>query len=202
MQIFDPNIEPNIGANIRYITKYTKARYVQKKIRRDLYEAFIKWCGEDSINVCIEKALRIFGANIDPNIVPNTGANTARSSTSASSARAFVPDIDPNIGTNIEPNIGTNEAGSKAGHQDPSDKPTGVSPRLADILKQIVEKLSDLDERVRIIEHVHWGRAYINRAVEVYEASDIPEELKSAEPVEVAKGDGVEVYVYEVREGA
>jgi len=73
-----------------------------------------------------------------------------------------------------------------------------VSPRLADILKQIVEKLSDLDERVRIIEHVHWGRAYINRAVEVYEASDIPEELKSAEPVEVAKGDGVEVYIYEV----
>jgi len=120
MQIFDPNIvpniEPNIGANIRYITKYTKARYVQKKIRRDLYEAFIKWCGEDSINVCIEKALRIFGANIDPNIEPNIGTNTARSNTSASSARAFVPNIDPNIGTN--------EAGSKAGHQDPSDKLT------------------------------------------------------------------------------
>jgi len=77
MQIFDANIEPNIGANIRYITKYTKARYVQKKIRRDLYEAFIKWCGEDSINVCIEKALRIFGANIDPNI--GTGANEAGS---------------------------------------------------------------------------------------------------------------------------
>jgi len=78
----------------------------------------------------------------------------------------------------------------------------GAGPRLADVLKQIVEKLSDLDERVRIIEHVHWGRARINRAVEVYEAGDIPEELKSAEPVEVAKGDGVEVYVYEVREGA
>jgi hypothetical protein len=198
MQIFDANIEPNIGASIRYITKYTKARYVQKKIRRDLYEAFIKWCGEDSINVCIEKALRIFGANIDPNI----GANAARSNTSASSAGAFVPDIDPNIDANIVPNIGTNEAGSKAGHQDPSDKPTGVSPRLADILKQIVEKLSDLDERVRIIEHVHWGRARINRAVEVYEAGDIPEELKSVKPVEVAKGDGVEVYAYEVREGA
>jgi hypothetical protein len=103
---------------------------------------------------------------------------------------------------NIEPNIGTNEAGSKAGRQDPSGKLTGVSPRLADVLKQIVEKLSDLDERVRIVEHVHWGRVHINRAVEVYEAGDIPEELKSVEPVEVAKGDGVEVYVYEVREGA
>jgi len=198
MQIFDPNIVPNIGTNIRYITKYTKARYVQKKIRRDLYEAFIKWCGEDSINVCIEKALRIFGANIDPNIVPNTGANTARSNTSASSAGAFVPDIDPNIDANIVPNIGTNGAGSKAGRQDPSDKLTGAGSRLADVLKQIVEKLSDLDERVRIIEHVHWGRAHINRAVEVYEAGDIPEELKSVKPVEVAKGDGVEVYIYEV----
>jgi hypothetical protein len=198
MQIFDANI----GANIRYITKYTKARYVQKKIRRDLYEAFIKWCGEDSINVCIEKALRIFGTNIDPNIDANIGTNTARSSTSASSAGAFVPDIDLNIDANIVPNIGTNEAISKAGHQDPGNKLTGVSPRLADVLKQIVEKLSDLDERVRIIEHVHWGRARINRAVEVYEAGGIPEELKSAKPVEVAKGDGVEVYVYEVREGA
>jgi hypothetical protein len=78
----------------------------------------------------------------------------------------------------------------------------GASHRLADILKQIVERLSDLDERVRIIEHVHWGRARINRAVEVYEAGGIPEELKSVKPVEVAKGDGVEVYVYEVREGA
>jgi len=165
MQIFDANIEPNIGTNIRYITKYTKARYVQKKIRRDLYEAFIKWCGGDSINVCIEKALRIFGANIGtnivPNIDPNIGTNTARSSTLTSSARAFVPDIDPNIDANIVPNIGTNEAGSKASHQDPSGKLTGVSPRLADVLKQM-----------------------------------------SAEPVEVAKGDGVEVYVYEVREGA
>jgi hypothetical protein len=79
----DANIGTNIVPNIRYITKYIKERYVQKKIRRDLYERLIKWCGGDSINACLEKALSVLESNIGTNIVPNIGAN---------------------IGTNIVPN--------------------------------------------------------------------------------------------------
>ena len=44
---------------MKYITKYIKDRYVVRKIRRDLYERFIKWCGENSINICLEKALSL-----------------------------------------------------------------------------------------------------------------------------------------------
>jgi hypothetical protein len=71
----DANIGANIVPNIRYITKYIKERYVQKKIRRDLYERFIKWCGGDSINTCLEKALSVLESNIGTNIVPNIGTN-------------------------------------------------------------------------------------------------------------------------------
>lgn len=50
--------------NTRYITRYVKEHYVRKKIRREIYEAFIKWCGEDSINICLEKVLKVLGSNI------------------------------------------------------------------------------------------------------------------------------------------
>jgi hypothetical protein len=65
---------------------------VQKKIRRDLYERFIKWCGGDSINTCLEKALSVLESNIGTNIASN---------------------IVTNIGENIVPNIGTNTADSR-----------------------------------------------------------------------------------------
>jgi hypothetical protein len=41
------------------MTKYIKDRYVKRNIRKDLYERFIKWCGEHSINICLEKALSL-----------------------------------------------------------------------------------------------------------------------------------------------
>jgi len=44
---------------MKYMTKYIKDRYVKRNIRKDLYEDFIKWCGENSINICIEKALSL-----------------------------------------------------------------------------------------------------------------------------------------------
>jgi hypothetical protein len=44
---------------MRYIKEYVRRHYVKRSIRRDLYERFIKWCEETSINVCLEKALRI-----------------------------------------------------------------------------------------------------------------------------------------------
>ena len=44
---------------MKYMTEYMRRRYVKRNIRKDLYERFIKWCGESSINVCLEKALGI-----------------------------------------------------------------------------------------------------------------------------------------------
>ena len=44
---------------MRYIREYVRRHYVKRSIRRDLYERFIRWCEETSINVCLEKALRI-----------------------------------------------------------------------------------------------------------------------------------------------
>jgi len=44
---------------MKYMTKYIKDRYVKRNIRKDLYEDFIKWCGENSINICLEKALSL-----------------------------------------------------------------------------------------------------------------------------------------------
>jgi hypothetical protein len=58
-------------ANVGYISRYIREHYVRRNIRRDLYERFIEWCGERSINICLEKALSI----LTPNIAPNIGAN-------------------------------------------------------------------------------------------------------------------------------
>ena len=109
----DANIGTNIAPNVRYITRYVKERYVQKKIRRDLYERLVKWCGGDSVNVCLERALSVLessagatsapniGANIgtvsDTNIETNIGANVALS---APSPATSAPNIGVNIGTN------------------------------------------------------------------------------------------------------
>jgi hypothetical protein len=52
----------------KYHTKYVKNHYVKRDIKRELYEAFIEWCGEKSINICLEKALNILRGNIQSNI--------------------------------------------------------------------------------------------------------------------------------------
>jgi hypothetical protein len=65
-------------ASMRYITRYVKEHYVNKKIRRDLYERLVKWCNTESINVCIEKVLSVLdniGTNIGTNIATNIGTN-------------------------------------------------------------------------------------------------------------------------------
>jgi hypothetical protein len=76
----------------KYHTRYVKEHYVKRDIKRELYEAFIEWCGERSINICLEKALRILrgniplnvGVNIRGNIAPNTGASQSKPDTVAS----------------------------------------------------------------------------------------------------------------------
>jgi hypothetical protein len=62
----------------KYHTRYVKEHYVKRDIKRELYERFIKWCGERSINICLEKALSILEANIGANIAPNTGASQTK----------------------------------------------------------------------------------------------------------------------------
>jgi hypothetical protein len=64
-----------------YISMYIKEHYVRRNIRRDLYERFIKWCGERSINICLEKALSILASNKAPNIGANIAPNIGISRT-------------------------------------------------------------------------------------------------------------------------
>jgi hypothetical protein len=44
---------------MRYISRYIREHYVRRNIRRDLYDRFTKWCGERSINICLERALDV-----------------------------------------------------------------------------------------------------------------------------------------------
>jgi hypothetical protein len=67
-----------------YISRYIRERYVRRNIRRDLYERLVKWCGEASVNLCLEKALSILEANIASNIAPNTGAGKPKPATGTS----------------------------------------------------------------------------------------------------------------------
>jgi hypothetical protein len=71
----------------KYHAKYVKEHYVKRDIRRELYEAFIEWCGERSINICLEKALNVLRGNIAAgvreNIAPNTGVNPSKPNATA-----------------------------------------------------------------------------------------------------------------------
>jgi len=72
------NIGTNMGMSVKYITRYVKEHYVNKKIRRDLYERLVKYCNTESINVCIENILSVLdniGTNIATNIGTNIGTN-------------------------------------------------------------------------------------------------------------------------------
>jgi hypothetical protein len=74
----------------KYHTRYVKEHYIKRDIKRELYEAFIEWCGERSINICLEKALRVLrgniplntGVNVRGNIASNTGASKSKPSPS------------------------------------------------------------------------------------------------------------------------
>jgi hypothetical protein len=81
-----------------YIIRYVKEHYVQKKIRREIYEAFIKWCGENSVNICLEKALKILGANIGAN-PPSESAQQSKPPTTAETSTAKVGEQKPQIHT-------------------------------------------------------------------------------------------------------
>jgi hypothetical protein len=48
----------------KYISRYMGRRYAKPSVRKDLLEEFYAWCGERSINYCIEKAMSGTGATI------------------------------------------------------------------------------------------------------------------------------------------
>ena len=86
-----------------------------------------------------------------------------------------------------------------------SDPPTGSSTqeRLANVLKWIVDSVKDLDERVAIIERMHWGVNHINKRIQVYEEDSeegkkILEEIekKGLKPIEKSEDNGIAVEVY------
>ena len=52
-----------------YISQYKKEHYVKRDIRKDLYERFIRWCGENSINICLEKALSLLEKSSNTNTI-------------------------------------------------------------------------------------------------------------------------------------
>jgi hypothetical protein len=87
-----------------YISRYIRERYVRRNIRRDLYERLVRWCGERSVNLCLEKALSILEANIGANIAPNTAT-----ATSTSKPATLAPNMAPNIAPNIGANTGTGQ---------------------------------------------------------------------------------------------
>jgi hypothetical protein len=87
-----------------YISRYIREHYVRRNIRRDLYERLVRWCGERSVNSCLEKALSILEANIGANIAPNTATVI-----SANKPVTLAPNIAPNIGANIAPNTGASQ---------------------------------------------------------------------------------------------
>jgi len=66
-----------MGGNI---SQYKKEHYVKKDIRKDLYERFIKWCGENSINICLEKALSLLEKSSNTNSVSKENTNAVSKS--------------------------------------------------------------------------------------------------------------------------
>jgi len=68
-----------------YLARYMREHYVSRRIRRDIYERFISWCGERSINSCLEKALEILTANTTANMAVNTDLKAGKTLPSSSS---------------------------------------------------------------------------------------------------------------------
>jgi hypothetical protein len=89
----------------KYHARYVKEHYIKRDIKRELYEAFIEWCGEKSINICLEKALSILRGNIPLNVRGNIAPNTGEKALSILEAN-----ITPNIGANTAPNTRANQS--------------------------------------------------------------------------------------------
>ena len=90
---------------------------------------------------------------------------------------------------------------NEVSYQNDDSKPS--QSKLSELLRTLVEKVKDLEERVKIIEQVHWGVAEINKRIQVYdgdseEGRKILEEIKQKglKPVEKSEGNGIAVEIY------
>ena len=72
----------------KYHTRYVREHYVKRDIKRELYEAFIEWCGERSINACLEKALSILRGNVPLNVRGNIASQGKSESLTQSSTQS------------------------------------------------------------------------------------------------------------------
>jgi hypothetical protein len=67
-----------VGGRVGYRDRYIREHYVQKKIRKDLYERLVRWCGADSPNLCLERLLdAVSGAHAGTTYVPDIGTALA-----------------------------------------------------------------------------------------------------------------------------
>jgi hypothetical protein len=108
----------------KYISRYMSRRYAKPSVRKDLLEEFYAWCGERSLNSCIEKALSGTGMAItapalseelktDIRVVYNTllfASRSTRNPTYQSALNAFKR-IMESLGVNMEEVLRTEESG-------------------------------------------------------------------------------------------
>lgn len=108
----------------KYISRYMGRRYAKPSVRRDLLEEFYAWCGERSMNYCIEKVLSGTGMAItapvlseelktDIRVVYNTLLFTLKSTrnlTYQSALNAFRR-IMERLGVNLEEVLRSGESG-------------------------------------------------------------------------------------------
>jgi hypothetical protein len=78
VHIYPYTYVPYVVGTLRYRDRYVREHYVQKKIRRDLYERLVGWCGADSPNLCLERLLDVVsGTYVVPAYVPDIGTALA-----------------------------------------------------------------------------------------------------------------------------
>jgi hypothetical protein len=65
---------------------------VKKDIKKDLYERFIKWCGENSINICLEKALSLLEKSSTDTVITSANADSKSDKSDEPKPRIFCKD--------------------------------------------------------------------------------------------------------------
>jgi len=91
---------------------------------------------------------------------------------------------------------------SEVSYQNDSSKL--LQSKLSELLKTLIKKVRDIEERVRVIEYVYWGVADKSKHVQVLEG-DSEESRKVVEgirqkglkPIDRSEDNGVAVEIYE-----
>jgi hypothetical protein len=168
--------------SLSYKKRYLSEHYVQKRIRRDLYEKFVEWCGETSINICLEKALDVLlssRASLESKLSEPVSKQLADP---PSAAEEKVRDMLRRV-TRLLSELG--------------DEVRGLGERVARLegrASRLEERVAELDEWVsKIIDAINRLEA---------DLSSVEYELftRGREPIECSSGKGIEVCIYDVPE--